>query len=594
MSKKKQAFFIFFAKIAKGERLTVIIVSLKQKMHQKCEFKTKSAYASCVRYFFFVSLQPELCEIKKNIMRKLFTFLFAALMSAGMFASDTEVGGIWYDFNSNQTASVTYRGSTYSSRSDEYSGSVSIPSSVTYSGVTYSVTSIGESAFRGCSGLTIVTIPNSVTSIGGYAFRDCTGLASVTILAESLVYYGIIAFQGTPATLKIYVPAGSVETYKAGWSFYADKIKAIPPAWVRDGDDWDEATKTLTVNSNPGYQAYFEQTEIEHVVISDAVTSIGDYAFAYCSSLSSVTIPNSVTSIGTSAFYQCSSLSSVTIPNSVTSIGGSAFSGCTGLTSVTIGNSVTSIGSAAFYNCTGLTSMTIDATTPPSLGENAFKYVDVPACKLYVPASSASDYKAASTWKNFYFHANPTAHEDPQNTGTYYSTFYDSDDIYLLPTGVEAYVATLSGSNLLLTKIAEAGEYIPNNCAVILKSTVESYDLFISKETPVTFSATNNLQGTDDAISAPSNCYVLSGHSSDNSVQGVGFYQFTGTLTAHKAYVVFSGSNAPRRMRFVYDQATGVENVQGDKVQSTKVLRDGQLIIIKNGVMYNTQGQMVK
>jgi len=493
-------------------------------------------------------------------MRKILTFLFAALMSASMFALDPRSGDTWDEGTKTLTVNSDLPYEAYKYQ-DEIQHVI----------INNGVTSIGVDAFRGCTGLTSVTIPNSVTSIGDEAFRGCFGLTSVTINAESLESYGNEVFYNTHANLKIYVPAGSVNTYKAAWTAYAAKIKAIPPAWVRDGDEWDDATKTLTVNSNPGYQAYFEQTEIEHVVISDAVTSIGDYAFAYCSSLSSVTIPNSVTSIGTSAFYQCSSLSSVTIPNSVTSIGGSAFSGCT-----------------------GLTSMTIDATTPPSLGENAFKYVDVPACKLYVPASSASDYKAASTWKNFYFHANPTAHEDPQNTGTYYSTFYDSDDIYLLPTGVEAYVATLSGSNLLLTKIAEAGEYIPNNCAVILKSTVESYDLFISKETPVTFSATNNLQGTDDAISAPSNCYVLSGHSSDNSVQGVGFYQFTGTLTAHKAYVVFSGSNAPRRMRFVYDQATGVENVQGDKVQSTKVLRDGQLIIIKNGVMYNTQGQMVK
>ena len=81
------------------------------------------------------------------------------------------------------------------------------------------------------------------------------------------------------------------------------------------------------------------------------VTSIGRWAFQYCSGLTSVTIPNSVTSIGRSAFSWCTGLTSVTIPNSVTSIGYSAFNGCTGLTSITIPNSVTSIGGFAFAGC---------------------------------------------------------------------------------------------------------------------------------------------------------------------------------------------------------------------------------------------------
>ena len=102
-----------------------------------------------------------------------------------------------------------------------------------------------------------------------------------------------------------------------------------------------------------------------------SVTSIGDYAFRYCSSLSSITIPNSVTSIGDYAFYYCSSLSSITIPNSVTSIGSCAFFDCSSLTSITIPNSVTSIGSSAFYDCSALTSITIPNSVT-SIGEYAF------------------------------------------------------------------------------------------------------------------------------------------------------------------------------------------------------------------------------
>ena len=99
------------------------------------------------------------------------------------------------------------------------------------------------------------------------------------------------------------------------------------------------------------------------------VTSIGEFAFGWCSGLTSVTIGNSVTSIGDDAFHWCSGLPSVTIPNSVTSIGDGVFEGCSGLTSVTIPNSVTSIGYRAFYECSGLTSVTIPNSVTSIVGD---------------------------------------------------------------------------------------------------------------------------------------------------------------------------------------------------------------------------------
>ena len=183
-----------------------------------------------------------------------------------------------------------------------------------------------------------------------------------------------------------------------------------------------------------------------------------------------------------------------------------------------------------------------------------------------------------------------TPYADPQDASVYYSTFYDSAKKYALPAGVEAYVADLSGANLLLTKIAEAGDVIPADNAVILKSTVTLFTLTVSDADAVTFTATNDLQGSDTQIATPDNCYVLAG--TDGVV---GFYHYTAAnLNAHKAYVVYSGSQAPGRMRFIFDQATGVESVQPSAISSQKVIENGQLFIIKNGVKYNAQGQIVK
>ncbi len=121
-----------------------------------------------------------------------------------------------------------------------------------------------------------------------------------------------------------------------------------------------------------GNYAFEYCTRLTSVTIGNSVTSIGEYAFWNCTSLKSVTIPNSVKSIGECAFRDCTSLTSVTIPDSVTSIGDAAFYDCTSLTSVTIGNSVTRIGNWAFYGCNSLTSVTI-GNSVTSIGSSAFR-----------------------------------------------------------------------------------------------------------------------------------------------------------------------------------------------------------------------------
>ena len=127
-------------------------------------------------------------------------------------------------------------------------------------------------------------------------------------------------------------------------------------------NDWKRATL------DPPW--YSRRAKIKTVVVENGVTSIGNYAFEFCS-LTSITIPNGVTSIGDHAFYRSDILTSITIPNSVTSIGGFAFTDCSSLTSITIPDSVTSIGDYAFYGCRNLTSITIPNGVT-TIGERMF------------------------------------------------------------------------------------------------------------------------------------------------------------------------------------------------------------------------------
>lgn len=235
--------------------------------------------------------------------------------------------GIWYHFNSDRTALVTYErsyqtGTTLSGEGiyayeSNYTGDVVIPEYVsklaydtqskTYITIQYRVVGITDHAFYNCAGLTSVTIPNTITNIGQEAFCGCSNLTSINI------------------------PNGSIE----------------------------EA-------------AFKDCNNLTSVAIGSGVTSIGDMAFGYCNSLASITVDNGISSIGNKAFCGCNNLTSVAIPNSVINIGDAVFSSCNNLTSVTIGNGVQTIGSRAFYSCNNLSVITLGNNSALSFGQDAF------------------------------------------------------------------------------------------------------------------------------------------------------------------------------------------------------------------------------
>ena len=332
---------------------------------------------------------------RKNIFKSLLALTLALIMVLGV-APISELAGV--DFASlfaPKAEAATYDIYTYAVSSDgtititdckgSASGAITIPSEIDGK----SVTSIGEKAFWGCTGLTSVTIPNSVTSIGDGAFLECTGLTSITI-PNSVTSIGDWAFDGCTGLTSITIPNSvtSIGNWAFGGCTGLTSI-TIPNSVTSIGRAFDGCTGLTSINvasennyysSNNGVLFNKKKTELirypegksqTSYTIPDSVTSIGGNAFRRCSSLTSITIPNSVTSIGDRAFVGCTDLKSITIPDSVTSIGEVAFAGCTDLTSITIPDSVTSIGYGTFDGCTGLTSITIPNSVT-SIGEWAF------------------------------------------------------------------------------------------------------------------------------------------------------------------------------------------------------------------------------
>ena len=292
-------------------------------------------------------------------------------------AHDFEVDGIYYNILSEEdkTVEVTCRGSSYGSYSDEYSGDITIPANVIYNGASYSVTTIGSSAFYNCSSLANITIPNSVTTIGNSAFTGCTSLASITI-PNSVTTIGNNAFYNCSSLASITIP-NSVTTIGNSAFYKCSSLASItiPNSVTTIGSNAfyncsslasiSVATGNTTYDSRDNCNAIIETATntlisgCQNTVIPSSVTTIGDYAFGGRNSLTSIEIPNSVTTIGSWAFYSCSSLANINIPNSITTIEKYAFGYCSSLTSINIPNSVTTIGNSAFASCSSLASISV-------------------------------------------------------------------------------------------------------------------------------------------------------------------------------------------------------------------------------------------
>ena len=361
----------------------------------------------------------------------------SSLTSITIPNSATEIGGSAFDGCSGLTSitipeSVT-KISNYAFRNCLSLTSIAIPESVT---------SIGDYAFDYCSSLASITIPNSVTVIGVAAFEYCNNLSEFNGKFASedkrcLIVDGtLISF--APAGLQEYsIPNGVTlfGDYALCGCLNMTSI-TIPEGVTAIGNSAFESCCSLTSITIPesvtsiGEWAFVWCSSLTSITIPNGVTEICCAAFAECSNLSEFngklasedkrclivngtltsfapaglteySIPSSVTSIGDYAFADCSSLTNVTIPDSVTSIGKSAFNGCSSLTSVTIPDSVTKIDDYAFVYCFELAEVFCKSTTPPTLGGSHVFDDNATGRKIHVPAASVDAYKTAAYWSEY-------------------------------------------------------------------------------------------------------------------------------------------------------------------------------------------------
>ena len=226
---------------------------------------------------------------------------------------------------------------------------IEIPSELNH----HPVTAIGEDAFRGCSALKKVTIPQSVTSIGDSAFAGCHNLDSVTI-KDAATSIGSRAFTECPLTTTLSL-GKNITTIGDHAFYYCLNLKSvtIPQSVTSIGDyAFGECVSLKTLSF--GENSFGENIETN-------IKTIGNYAFNHCNDLESVTIPQSVTSIGREAFRFCNNMKSLAINGAIESMGTGAFAGCISLEKISLGENIKTIGYSAFDSCTSinLTNVTI-------------------------------------------------------------------------------------------------------------------------------------------------------------------------------------------------------------------------------------------
>ena len=446
------------------------------------------------------------------------------------------------------------------------------------------VNMIGDYTFNGCTSLTSITIPENVYSIGASAFNGCSSLTSIT-LPENLYSMGERAFNGCSSLTSITIPENVSSI--GGYAFsYCSSLKTVAWNAINTGD---------ILNSNSYTCTPFSSSPIETLVIGDKVTYIPERFCEECSTLASVTIGKNVREIGYYAFYNCTSLTQtnytgniaswcqiafggfssnptyysknlfingeevkdVVIPNTVTSISSCAFYNCEKISSLTIPESVTSIGYNAFAGCKKLFDIYCYPTTPPEAQENSFTNYNV---NLYVPCESLKDYQMDMVFGSFKYIQclEDTPPSEPQDT-----TIYHPTEDATICEGDEYYWRGM--------QITEAGTYTHEE--IVEDENYIYHNIYILELTVIPFSSDTIVVEAYDSYEWHGEVYTES---------GTYFYE-------DYCYQEIL------ELTIIPSTETAVDNMQTDSDHSAqKILRDNQLLILRDGVEYTIMGAEIK
>ena len=488
-------------------------------------------------------------------------------------------------WNCTSLTSPVYNEHVFAYMPTTYNGAYSIPNGIT---------TIAGGAFCGCSDLTSIILPESLVSIGAWAFSQCSGLTSISI-PNNLRSIGEYAFDrcGTLASITIPNSVTDIGNYAFFGCFYLVNVK-LPDNLTSIADG-----------------LFRDCTSLSSIIIPNTVTSIGNEAFVN-TILTSVTIPNSVTDISEKAFWNCNFLDTIILGNGISHIGKEAFKETAwynnaknwedrvlyigdylieadlayysqsiytikqgtlciaesafyneyGMHSVTIPNSVRNIGNNAFSRCHGLYMINNYAITPQIINENVFNDVDISECILNVPEESVDLYVQADVWKEF-------GHVIP----CYADKIEDAEPV-IIPSETTVKIVWLAVND------------------------ADKYELVIRKKNgSVLYRFTFDAQGLliDIAFRAPSH------NNAPLQTQEVGFaYLVTGldSGTTYDYSII-----AKNNYNVAIDTETGsfstktpesIDSPLSDAEKATKLLHNGQLLILRGDKTYTLTGQEVK